>query len=402
MIKFIKLIAFTLFFYLQLIGLSFAINYYKYPLKNFDSNVCKKIFDDLNIPHPYYDSEDPIVVRVDFYIDKIFKVEAQKGTFEAQVNLWLTWNEPRLKKILDKYNLYTDSKKKPYYLCSFDPSNSFSNFKLFDPSIDFFNRIDKPEVENHMADWVDIFSDGTIDQRLKDTATFHSTKFDFRKFPFDEQQLYVELWSEYPSMFVELEPNEPYMTAYAQSGIYDPVDNLKMTIDGWNIKSITYETYSYLDNDGLPYTGFLFYINIKRLTSYYVFKIILPIIFLLVISWSVFWVRGSQLEAKVNVTIVCLLSLIAYNFIIDEDLPKLSYLTFLDSFILMSYFYTGIATVLCVYSFTRKLKSRKNLSNVDLLAQKWGPISYFSLLFIMLVYFYNLDGTLSLLAAIIS
>jgi len=291
MIKYIKLITFTLFFYLQLIGLSFAINYYKYPLKNFDSNVCKKIFDDLNIPHPYYDSEDPIVVRVDFYIDKIFKVEAQKGTFEAQVNLWLTWNEPRLKKILDKYNLYTESKK-PYYLCSFDPSNNFSNFKLFDPSIDFFNRIDKPEVENHMADWVDIFSDGTIDQRLKDTATFHSTKFDFRKFPFDEQQLYVELWSEYPSMFVELEPNEPYMTAYAQSGIYDPVDNLKMTIDGWNIKSITYETYSYLDNDGLPYTGFLFYINIKRLTSYYVFKIILPIIFLLVISWSVFWLEA--------------------------------------------------------------------------------------------------------------
>ena len=48
--------------------------------------------------------------------------------------------------------------------------------------------------------------------------------------------------------------------------------------------------------------------------------------------------RGSQLEAKVNVTIVCLLSLIAYNFIIDEDLPKLAYLTFLDVFILLSCF----------------------------------------------------------------
>ena len=152
----------------------------------------------------------------------------------------------------------------------------------------------------------------------------------------------------------------------------------------------------------MPYKGFLFYIDIERLTSYYVYKIILPIIFILCISWSVFWVRGSQLEAKVNVTIVCLLSLIAYNFIIDEDLPKLSYLTFLDSFILMSYFYTGIATILCVYSFVRKLKSRKNLSKIDLYAQKWGPISYFLFLFIMLIYFYNLDGTLSLLASIVS
>ena len=402
MIKHFKLIVFAFFLYFQLSGLSFAINYYKYPTKNFDANICKLIYEDLNIPHPYYDSEDPLVVKVDFYIDKIFKIESEKGTWEGQVNLWLTWNEPRLKKILEKYNLYTEIGKKPFYLCSFDPSNSFSNFKLFDPSIDFFNRIDKPEVENHMADWVDVFSDGTIDQRLKDTATFHTTDFDFRKFPFDKQKLFVELWSEYPSLFVELEPNEPYMSAYAQSGIYDPVENSKMSIDGWKIEKLSYETYAYLDNDGLPYKGFLFYIDIERLTSYYVYKIILPIIFILCISWSVFWVRGSQLEAKVNVTIVCLLSLIAYNFIIDEDLPKLSYLTFLDSFILMSYFYTGIATILCVYSFVRKLKSRKNLSKIDLYAQKWGPISYFLFLFIMLIYFYNLDGTLSLLASIVS
>ena len=94
-------------------------------------------------------------------------------------------------------------------------------------------------------------------------------------------------------------------------------------------------------------------------------------------------VRGSQLEAKVNVTIVCLLSLIAYNFIIDEDLPKLAYLTFLDSFILLSYFYTGTATILCVYSFLRKLKSGRDLSVVDRYAQFIGPISYFAILFIL-------------------
>ena len=98
-------------------------------------------------------------------------------------------------------------------------------------------------------------------------------------------------------------------------------------------------------------------------------------------------------------------SLVAIIFLqndLNQTLPKLSYLTFLDSFILMSYFYTGIATILCVYSFVRKLKSRKNLSKIDLYAQKWGPISYFLFLFIMLIYFYNLDGTLSLLASIVS
>ena len=136
----------------------------------------------------------------------------------------------------------------------------------------------------------------------------------------------------------------------------------------------------------------MLYLDVQRQSSYYLFKIILPIIFILCISLSVFWVRGSQLEAKVNVTIVCLLSLIAYNFIIDEDLPKLSYLTFLDCFILLSYFYTGTATILCVYSFLRKLKSGRDLSVVDRYAQFIGPISYFAILFILLTYFYNLEA----------
>ena len=157
-----------------------------------------------------------------------------------------------------------------------------------------------------------------------------------------------------------------------------------------------YDNSIFTSNDGFQYTGLSINLLVKRESSYYLFKIILPIIFILIISWSVFWVRGSQLEAKVNITIVCLLSLIAYNFIIDEDLPKLSYLTFLDTFILLSYFYTGIATILCIYSFVKKMNSGNDISKVDLLARWLGPLSYFGILILTLIYFYNLKGTLAL------
>ena len=383
------LIYFIVCFHL-LISSSNSINYYKYPKKDFSNNLCKNIYDKLNFPHPIYSSEDPIEVKVDMHIDRIFDISADQNTFKAQVNLWLTWNDSRLTDILKSLNVYTD-KGKPFYLCSYNPTQEFSNFKLFDPAIEFFNRIDKPPIENYMADWVDIFSDGTIDKRLKDTAIFHSNDFQFQKFPFDNQKLSIELWSEYPAFLVKLIPNEPYMSDYSASGIYQGGDS-PITVDGWKIKNPDYEIYSFVENDGNPYTGFILNFDITRLTSYYISKIILPIIFILTISWSVFWVRGSQLEAKVNVTIVCLLSLIAYNFIIDEDLPKLPYLTFMDCFILLSYFYTGIATILCVYSFLRKLKSGRDLSVVDRYAQFIGPISYFTILLILLAYFYNLEA----------
>ena len=169
-------------------------------------------------------------------------------------------------------------------------------------------------------------------------------------------------------------------------------------IPGWDLVGVEYENITYTENDGLDYSGLVIDLKVERQSSYYLYKIILPIIFILMISWSVFWVRGSQLEAKVNVTIVCLLSLIAYNFIIDEDLPKLSYLTFLDVFILLSYFYTGIATILCVYSLVRKLKSGADISKVDLIARWLGPSSYFLFLITTLVYYYNIKGTLALIA----
>ena len=153
------------------------------------------------------------------------------------------------------------------------------------------------------------------------------------------------------------------------------------------MKNVNYESYIYEESDGYSYSGFILDLEVERISYFYLFKIILPIIFLLAISWSVFWVRGSQLEAKVNITIVCLLSLIAYNFIIDEDLPKLSYLTFLDSFILVSYFYTGIATILCVYSFLKKIKSGKDISVIDLKSRWLGPLSYFVILISTMVYF---------------
>ena len=67
----------------------------------------------------------------------------------------------------------------------------------------------------------------------------------------------------------------------------------------------------------------------------------LPIIFLLVVSWSTFWINPKELESRVTVSIVCLLSLIAYNFVIDNDLPKLGYLTFMDKFVLTTYIFAG-------------------------------------------------------------
>ena len=59
----------------------------------------------------------------------------------------------------------------------------------------------------------------------------------------------------------------------------------------------------------------------------------------------------QRIESKLTITIVCLLSLITYNFIIDKEIPKLEYLTIIDWIILLSYFYAAIPNLLSIYTF---------------------------------------------------
>ena len=149
-----------------------------------------------------------------------------------------------------------------------------------------------------------------------------------------------------------------------------------IVIPGWNLIGVDYETYEYVEQDGFPYKGFIVELEVKRISNYYLYKIFLPILLILIITWSVFWIHPSQIEAKVNITIVALLSLIAYNLIMDEEIPKLDYLTFMDAFILLSYLFTGGATILCVYSYYRYKKYGRPINLVDYYSKFLGPILY--------------------------
>jgi hypothetical protein len=124
---------------------------------------------------------------------------------------------------------------------------------------------------------------------------------------------------------------------------------------------------------------------IERKPGYYIFKVIFPILLILLICWSVVWVDPKELEARLTITIVCLLSLIAYNFVIDSELPKLEYLTVLDWVILISYIYATIPNLLSIISF-RLLKTNLPLGNkIEKLSKKYGLSSYVFLIFFIVL-----------------
>ena len=152
----------------------------------------------------------------------------------------------------------------------------------------------------------------------------------------------------------------------------------------FNIKKFFYRNTT--DPENIARDGIQIEIELERKHVYYIFKVIFPIVLILTVCWSVVWINPKEIEARLTITIVCLLSLIAYNFVIDEELPKLEYLTVMDWIVLTSYVYATIPNFLSIYSFANR-SSMLVTDKVDSLSKKFGLSSY--LIIIVFIIFLN-------------
>ena len=109
------------------------------------------------------------------------------------------------------------------------------------------------------------------------------------------------------------------------------------------------------------------------------------------VCWSLVWVDPKELKSRLTITIVCLLSLIAYNFVIDSELPKLEYLTVMDWIILVSYFYATIPNFISIISFKLYKKNRRLSDKIELYSKRYGASSYIVLILIVILVNANLN-----------
>jgi len=167
-----------------------------------------------------------------------------------------------------------------------------------------------------------------------------SNDSDFRKFPFDDISTSAEF------LFQDID--------LSISPRYDPTLVINQGNDilyEWEIQShqldcCNTQAYGQGVTQKIQYS-----FDLNRKYFYYVLKIILPVIFLVWLSFSVFYIRAIALQSKLSVSMGSLLTLVAYNFIFGDDLPKLSYITVLDAWILLSYLFAGLSTIITIWSY---------------------------------------------------
>jgi hypothetical protein len=84
-------------------------------------------------------------------------------------------------------------------------------------------------------------------------------------------------------------------------------------------------------------------ITAARYTSYYFWKIMLPISMIVVMSWFAFWIDPKEFGTQIGLSATSVLTMVAFIFATTNLLPRLGYFTMLDKYVAASTVFVFIA-----------------------------------------------------------
>lgn len=193
-------------------------------------------------------------------------------------------------------------------------------------------------------------STGTVTLVERFTATLQAPYFNFRQYPFDNQMFFVEISSLLPAAFVE------FSAIKDQSGLGDTLGEEEWVLFNPKMEVSVVEGFTGLETSQIALS-----FQAKRHVIFYVLRILLPLLIILLVSWATFFLQ--EYRRRIDMASANLLVFVAFNFAISTTLPRLGYLTFLDSLLVGMFVITGSMVLVNIALRRLKLNDRENLAH---------------------------------------
>jgi hypothetical protein len=269
----------------------------------------------------------PTLVDLGLYIIDISNIREIDNTVHVQGLIDLVWCDPRLAFDPDEAGLHEQEYLEQVAAKELD--------RIWWPDPDFENQVAPRRMENRI---LVVRSDGTVDYEELFVVDLKSP-FDLRRFPFDRQTLQIRIES-----FVWTENVVRFLAETDKIGFSDGLQ-----IPEWQIESVTPSIRSRKEvRDRAKFSEFILDIEVVRESAYYVWRLILPLVAMVFISWIVFWLTGPSVKGRLNIAFRGLLIVVAYQFVISGSLPRLPYMTVMDGFLTLSFFLMVLTILQCL------------------------------------------------------
>lgn len=181
------------------------------------------------------------------------------------------------------------------------------------------------------------YPDGTVYSEEHFSAVL-SNHYALRRFPFDTQSLAIVVQAYVSPTHLNDDPVDFAPQTYA-TGV-----SPETYLSAWEIERIGYSHQRrWISHIRTPVQQAQFDIIVKRRSGFYVWKVFLPMLLMVMVPWTVFWIKAEEFDWQMKIPITTMLAMIAFEFAIARDLPRVSYLTFLDAVFIASFVFTFVA-----------------------------------------------------------
>ena len=254
----------------------------------------------------------PTQISVGIWVVDINSIDSAQQNFTADIAVVLQWKDARL--------VHTGTGLAHYALD-----------QIWTPRVAIANETSS--VSRKFPDSVEVEPDGTVIYRQRYVGSF-TQSLRLQSFPFDRQAFHIQLVAiRYRPNEVVFVPDENWIRDGLQqaAGISPSITLPDWTVEKWDAKARVYAL-----KPGMQYSGYGFEFTASRNVEHYLLKVILPLILIVMMSWAVFWIDPNTSNSQISIAVTSMLTLIAYRFAVDSQLPRLPYMTRLDSFFLTS------------------------------------------------------------------
>lgn len=315
--------------------------------------------------HPT-DNAKPVKVSMGLYITDLVDIDETRENFELVGYLTAKWHDPRLA-ITAAANGAGEQAR----------TRSFRMGDIWTPPIEAANSVSH-KVKSYLIE-ADNNGNVTLIERFDDVF---SNTYALKKFPFDTQVLQIEF--------------EPFLSAVSQIEFAPsalPGTGFKtgghVEVAAWRVKDMSYATKTVAGDGDIPSSReVLFQITVQRQAGFYLWKIFLPVAIMTLIPMVVFWIDPKEFDWLLKVPMMMLLSMVAFEFAIVRDLPRIGYITFLDAVIITSFtlFFLIMIEIPTAYLCQRGIH-RPRVVKIHA-AGRWAyPLAYFIIVLILAILF---------------
>jgi hypothetical protein len=289
------------------------------------------------ILQPPFENGKPIDVVLGLHVINIAAIDEFSEQFRLDGYLYARW--------IDKRLAYT-----PH-----GPDDQVRNYamgQIWVPQLEMINAA-APRSRDEIA--IMVSPDGTVRYAERFIASL-SSKFALRRFPFDQQRLIVIIHPflvDGPRMKFHLDKISTWSASEFKTF---------SSLAQWHLISMHSELLIAPTYGGFTMPEARFEIDVVRRSTFYLWKVFLPLLLMVFLSWAVFWIEAGDLSNQIQVAVTTILTVIAFAFAISATMPRLPYLTYIDAFFLECYIYVFLAVVeLMTVHVTHRSQARRDI-----------------------------------------